>query len=226
MATVGLGGSIPQMNRSGITPGSRALFHSVRDIALIIDKTVKAGYGYLKAGTVMAISAYDSDLVPYPEAAFATNLANAKAFLVADSGAASNTIEVLNDEAYKFGVGASLIVVDDTTAAEDLGAITDITRGANGIAVITVTTNTGATSFTVVRTASVVLKSDTSAGFTKAAYVLDQDINTGYGADALGANTSVVISNAVLYSAPMVNLDAAAITDLGVVSDGRFAILK
>lgn len=223
---VGLGGNIPQLNRSGQVPGSKALFHSVRDIALIIDKTCKAGYGYLKAGTIMAINSADGDLVPYPEAAFATNLANSKAWLVADTGITASTVEVLNDEAYKFAVGDSLVIVDDTTAAEDLGAIVSIVRGANGIAVITVTTAIGGTAFTVANTAAVCVKSDTAAGFTKAFYVLDQDINTGAGADALGANTSVVVSNAVLYEAVMVNIDSAAKTDLGTVSDGRFLILK
>ena len=223
---VGLSGSIPQINRSGITPGTKALFHSVRDIALIIDKTCKAGYGYLKAGTVMAINSADLDLVPYPEAAFATNLVNAKVWLVADTGITATTLQILNEETYKMALGDSLVIVDDTTAAEDLGAITDIALGDNGIAIVTFTTAIGGVAFTVANTASIVCKSDTSAGFTKAIYILDQDINTGTGADALGANTSVVISNAVLYSAPMLNLDAAAITDLGVVTDGRFAIVK
>lgn len=223
---VGLGGNIPQINRSGITPGTKALFHSVRDIALIIDKTCKAGYGYLKAGTVMAINSADGDLVPYPEAAFATNLVNAKAWLVADTGATATTLQVTAEDSYKFAVGDSIVAVDDTVAAEDLGAITDITIAANNIATITFTTAIGGAAYTVANTAAVTVKSDTSAGFTKAIYILDQDINTGTGADALGANTSVVISNAVLYSAPMLNLDAAAITDLGVVTDGRFAIVK
>lgn len=223
---VGLGGNIPQLNRSGITPGSKALFHSVRDIALIIDKTCKAGYGYLKAGTVMAINSADGDLVPYPEAAFGTNVANAKAWLVADTGATGTTFQILNEESYKFAVGDSVTIVDDTVAAEDLGAITDITLGSNGIATVTITDAIGGTAYTVAANAAATVKSDTSAGFTKAVYILDQDINTGYGSDALGANTSVVISNAVLYEANMVNIDSAAKTDLGTVSDGRFLILK
>lgn len=224
--TVGLGGSIPQLNRSGQTPGIKPLFHSVRDIALIIDKTCKAGYGYLRAGTIMCINTADEDLVPYPEADEDVNVGNAKAYLTVDSGSANATVEVTNEESYKFAVGDSLIINDDTTTAEDLGAIVSIVPGTNGIAVITVTDDIGATSFTTARDAYVTCKSDTSAGFTKAAYILDQDVNTGIGEDALGAITSVVISNAVLYSASMVNSDSAARTDLGTVSDGRFLILK
>ena len=43
-------GSIPQMIRGPEVPGLQPLFHSVRDIALVIDKTAQAGYGVLKGG--------------------------------------------------------------------------------------------------------------------------------------------------------------------------------
>ena len=56
----GIRSSVPQMNRYPEGAGIKALFHSVRDIALIIDKTVQAGYGYLKAGTVMAVNLSDA----------------------------------------------------------------------------------------------------------------------------------------------------------------------
>lgn len=226
MAEVGLGGNTPQLNRSGETPGSKALFHSVRDIALILDKTFKPGYGYLKAGTVVCSNSADALLAPYPEADPVTNLAGAKAFITSDTGATATEVTVTNPESYKFNVGDSLVIVDDTTAAEDLGAITDITRAVNGLATITFTTAIGGTAYTVARSGAITVKSDTEAGFTKATYILDQDINTGYGDTALGANASVVLHNAVLYNAAMVNLDAQAVTDLGAVVDNRFLILK
>ena len=226
MAEIGLGGNTPQLNRSGETPGSKALFHSVRDIALILDKTFKPGYGYLKAGTIMAENSADALLVPYPVEDVTDNLSAAKAFLIADTGATGTTVVVTTPESYKFKVGDSAVVVDDTTAAEDLGAITDITLAANGTATITVTTAIGGAAFTVARNAYLTVKSDASAGFTAAKYILDQDINTGSGASALGANASVVINNAVLYLASIVNYDAQAGTDLGAVIDNRFLILK
>ena len=225
MAT-GLGGSIPQINRSGITPGSKALFHSVRDIALIIDKTLKPGYGYLKAGTVMCINTLDAMLVPYPEVAFATNLARAKSFLTSDCADAATTLSITNDESYKFVVGDSIVMYDNTSAAENLGAITNIVRGANGIATITFTTATINGPHTVAHLSCIYAKTDTAAGFSKATYILDQDINTGYGKDAKGANSSVVVSNAVLYKSSMVNYDTQAGTDLGTISDSRLIILK
>ena len=57
----GLGGDIPQMNRMPEGRGSKPLFHSVRDIALILDKTVAAGYGVLRIGTVMAEDAFSKN---------------------------------------------------------------------------------------------------------------------------------------------------------------------
>ena len=225
MSEVGLGGSIPQLNRSGQVPGSRALFHSVRDIALILDKTVKAGYGYLKAGTVMAVNTADGKLVPYPEAAADSNEGNGKAYLVADVSSGATSVQVTAEESYKFEVGDSLVLMSDGGTAEDLGAITAVSIGANGIATVTIT-NAASADHTVADSVHVYCKSDTSDPYAKAKYILDQDINTGTGSEALGANTSVVVSNAVLYTAVLVNLDAAAIADLGVVSDGRFTILK
>ena len=226
--TVGMGGSTPQYNQSGMTPGQKALFHSLRDIALIIDKTAKAGYGHLQAGTLMCVNSADGLLVPYPETDADVNGGNAKAYLVADTGATGSTVQVLGSEAYKFAVGDSLIVVDDTTAAEDLGAIISIAISeTTGLALITVTTAVGGAAFTVARDGHVYLKADASTPFTKAAYIMDQDVFTGDGESALGANVSVVLSNAVLYTAALPNADAAALTDLGAVADGaRFTILK
>ncbi len=225
--TIGMGGSTPQFNQSGMTPGQKALFHSLRDIALIIDKTAKAGYGYLQAGTLMGVNSADGFLVPYPEAVAADNNGNAKAFLVVDTGATATTLQVLGSEAYKFAVGDALVVVDDTTAAEDLGAIVSIAISeTTGLALITVTDAIGGTAYTVARNGSVYCKTDSAAGFSKATYIMDQDVFTGDGEDALGANVSVVLSNAVLYTAALPNSDAAALTDLGAVADGRFTVLK
>ena len=227
MTTVGMGGSTPQYDQSGMTPGQKALFHSLRDIALIYDKTAKAGYGYLQAGTIMGINTADGFLVPYPEAVAATNAAAAKAFLAADTGATATTLVIQGSESYKFAVGDALVIVDDTTAAEDLGAIVSIVISATtGLATITVTDAIGGTAYTVARTGSVYCKSDAAAGFSKAAYIMDQDVFTGEGESALGANVSVVVSNAVLYTAAIPNSDSAALTDLGAITDGRFTVLK
>lgn len=225
-------GSVPQMNRYPEGLGQKALFHSVRDIALIIDKSVKAGYGVLPLGTIMAVNSNDKKLVPYPQATAASNDTNAKAFLVADGATDSAIVYTTVKDSYKFEVGDSLIIATDAAVdAQDLGAITAIDRtDANGTrAKITATTNLSDAGgdFTVANATHVYLEGgDTSAPFTKAQYVLDKDIDTGEGENAEGAITSVVINNAVLYEAALIGYDDAAATDLGTTEDGRFVILK
>lgn len=225
--TAGIGGSTPQLNRGPEVPGSKALFHSVRDIALILDKTAKAGYGVLKAGTLCALNTNDSKMVPYPTSD-PTDTGSARAFLVADAADASAVVYVTIEDSYKFVVGDSLIIDRSNGGVQDvqdLGAITDITLSASRAA-ITATTNVSGANHTVANSASVYVKADASTPFTKAVYINDQDVDTGTGADAKGANTSVVLSNAVLYKHALQNYDAAGATDLGAVEDGRFVVLK
>jgi hypothetical protein len=82
-----------------------------------------------------------------------------------------------------------------------------------------------ASNATVAKKAYVHIVTGVSGEYTTAAYILDADIDTGYGEEAKGALASIVVSNAVLYKNNMTNLTAAAIASLGVV-DGRFFILK
>lgn len=222
-----LGGSIPQMNRVPEGPGIKPLFHSVRDIALILDKTVKAGYGVLRAGTVMSICSITGNLYPYPETLVTSNNTNAKAYLVADA-TASTTVYVGIEDSYKFQVGDELIIGGDSF--EDLGAIVSIDRTAvNGTQAAIVVTTAVSTieDMTTAKYANVFVKSaGASTPFSEAAVILDADIDTGTGEFAVGALTSVVLSNAILYTASLIGLDAAAIEDLGSVDNGRFTILK
>jgi hypothetical protein len=214
--------STPQMNRSGETPGLRPLFHSVRDIALILDKTLKAGYGNLLAGTILSVDAI-GNIAPYAEADVAANGGNAKAYLAVD-GTATPVVVIQSAEAYKFAVGDPLSVNDSANGVQDLGLITDITHDANtGLATVTCD-GANPTAPLVASNANVYL---TPAG-TPVLYVLDQDVDSGAGMDAKGANTSVVVSNAVLYKSLLssINYDAAALSALGAMEDGRFVILK
>ena len=337
-----LGGSIPQFHRVPETPGLKPLFHSQRDIALILDKTVKPGYGVLKAGTVMALCSITGKLYPYPQASALLNDTNAKAYLVADAGSAATVLYTTIEDSYKFQVADELILdgdysgvievqsmddatpaqndvyvlthtasgtilttaalgatpdssdvlagligganvaayaaapftlADDTTKltitwkavgvqtlavgtktvgtsvptitqttagtaydatltdAENLGAIVSIDRTAVNSTQAEITFTTAITNyanFTTAKYANLYVKSDGVAAtpFAEAKSILDADIDTGTGEFAVGALTSTVISNAVLYTASLIGLDAAAITDLGTVTDGRFTILK
>lgn len=334
-----LGGSIPQHNRVPEGLGIKPLFHSVRDIALLLDKTVKSGYGVLKTGTIMSVCSITGNLYPYPEAKAGDNNTNAKAYLVQEPSDADNDLYVTIKDSYKFQVGDELILdgsgagtievqeiaitdIDITVAdvwtlafgdtsiaitqgatetvvglstqlkahgdygdlpfvitetantkliltwklaaditdlatlteetdgeteateatpgvdidqtgvtAENLGVITAIDRTAVNDTQAKISFTTGVTTsanFTAYYNGNVYVKSadEGSTPFAGAKFVLDADIDTGEGEFAAGALTSVVLSNAILYTASLIGYDSAAKTDMGTVDDGRFTILK
>lgn len=225
--------SIPQMNRLPEGRGIKPLFHSVRDIALILDKTLQAGYGYLKAGTVMAINLSTGSgggygkLIPFVplsgDVVLGADSAIGVAPVVLDSIA--NHVYVSINDSYKFEVGDFLYADNDSDEGPiSGGVISDIDRTTSTIyADITVASLTE-TNVTVAKKAYAYVMGGAS-GNNEAAYILDKDVDTGVGVDALGAISSVVVSNCILYKNSLINLTAAAITDLGVV-DGRFFIMK
>ena len=69
-------------------------------------------------------------------------------------------------------------------------------------------------------------KAGAAGKFSDATFICDQDVFTGEDETAAGANTSVVISNAILYLNALVGYDAAAATALGMTEDGAHVILK
>ena len=218
----GLGGSTPQYNAGGMLPGQKALFHSLRDIALIKDKTVRAGFGVVKAGTVMAVDTTSGDLVPCAPTAVSIDDTQ-RVFLLAGVTAAA-IVYVDKVKSYRFAVGDTIIVADDTPTYTDGGAITAIDRDSyTDMAEITFTNNATAA---IADNAHIYHKAGTSGKYSTAVWINDQDVFTGEGEDAAGANTSVVISNAILYAGALIGYDAAAATALGTVDDGAHVILK
>jgi hypothetical protein len=224
----GIRSSIPQMNRYPETKGIMALFHSKRDIALIIDKTVAGGYGYLKAGTVMAVDTTTGKLVPYVPISTAVVLGADSAIGVSPVVANSTSGHIFTsiDDSYKYALGDTLeLDNDDDDGPVEAAVITDIDRTTSTIMADITTTGFSHGNYTVAKSAYCYPKTYASDPYTLAAYILDKDIDTGVGELAAGALTSVVVSNAVLYKNNLINLTAAAITALGVV-DGRFFIMK
>lgn len=225
--------SIPQMTRYPEGTGIKPLFHSVRDIALILDKTIQAGYGYLEAGTVMAINLSTGSgggygqLIPFVplsgDVVLGADSAKGVAPVVMDS--ITNHVYVSLNDAYKYKVGDFLYADNDSDDGPISGGVIsaiDVTTSTL-MADITVAALT-ATNVTVVKKSYAYVMGGAS-GNNEAAYILDKDVDTGVGSEALGALSSVVVSNAILYKNSLINMTAAAITDLGVV-DGRFFILK
>lgn len=201
-------GSTPQMNRFPEGAGIKRLFHSEREIALIIDKTIKKGFGQLKAGTVLAVDA-DGFCVPYVPAT-----------VVAGEDSAIGGILILAEADGEIRIPkgyGGIFTVDDIL--HEVGQTTDMTVEAItfGDYYDTLTVDEyaaiNAGDFLIIE------------GAATPKYILDQDVDTGFGEDAMGANASVVISNAVLYKNSLINLDDTAIAALGVV-DGQFLILK
>lgn len=229
--TVGPAGDIPQQTLRGTTPFFRKrLYKSPREIALITDKTMRGGYGYLEIGTALAVDQNDTDLlVPYvPDTIGYEDVA--RVFLQNDCTAADNFyVELL--ESYKMAVGDTIVLTDTNGTYEDaeISAIDRSTYENLGRALVTLTGATTAT-FTVARKANCYVKAKDDSSSNKnseAAYILDMEIDTGAGENANGANAPVLLSNAIIYQADCPNMDSQAVTDLGnVTSDGVYYILK
>lgn len=220
----GLGGSSPQFNVGGRSAKVKPIYHSYVEQALIIHKHVMPGFGDLQAGTVMA--KYGDQLVPYVPAAIATTDVG-RVFLVQDA-ASGTTAYILNKYSSRFAVGQTLAAQD--TASTDLGAITAIDiDDLPGLTKITVT-NAFPASGTVANSVNIFHKTKTSSPYSAAAYIMDQAVSTGEyvegGPDAVGAETSVVVSNAVLYASALVGLDSAAATSVGATTDTPYVIIK
>lgn len=227
-----IGGDTPQIVRNPEGRGIKRLFYSVRDIALVKDKTVAAGYGVLEAGTVMAVNTSAAggkgELVPYvpvySNVAFGTDSAIGISALVDDG--VSGSVKVSLADSYKYKVGDDLVA--ENNAGEGplaLGAITAIDRTDTRFAIITCGAYT-ATNVTVAKNAYIYVEAGASDPWSTAKFILDKDIDTGIGEEAAGALTSVVISNAILYTGSLVNATAEAIAALGAVTDGQHTILK
>jgi hypothetical protein len=234
MASGAIGGSTPQLNRGPEVPGYKALYFSIREIALIKDKTCQAGYGVLRAGTIMAenISALTTGgkglLVPCATTLFTVGDAG-RAFALADVATGVAIIHVTQEDSYKFKVGDDLILANNDGGGEygNGGAIISIARDTYPhFAVITFTTGIVSANNTVAKALCCYVEAGAATKLSTAKYILDKDVDTGVGEIAQGANTPVLISNAILYTNSLINFDAAAATALGTVDDGQHTILK
>jgi len=225
-------GSIPQHYQPIEQPGIKALFHSEREIALIIDKGVRPGFGNLQMGTVMSQVFGDDVLVPYPTTTI--NAINAARIRILNNLAAlDDTCNILLEDSHKLFVGDNLMIANVAGGGtiENLGAITAIDRTTSPIfATVTFTNAIVAATFTVANAANIYLATADPAVVASgiaARFVCDKALDTGVGPRAAGAWTSVVVSNAVLNFGTLPNLDAGAIIDLGAITDGnRFLILR
>jgi hypothetical protein len=225
------------MDAPGLIRGTqedyKRLYYSNPDAALKVPITIDAGYGILKAGTTLAISlsaaGNTGKFVPYnPTTVTGAEVAPGRAYLVQDSGTTASILYVTMDDSYKFAVGDDVIIHDDTTTAENLGAITAIDRTTyTHMAAITVTTATGGTSFTTANFAYIAAEAGVSANsYSDCVGVLEKSVDTGVGVNANGALATLILGNCVLYTGVLTNMDAAAIVDVSAASIGNFTYIK
>jgi hypothetical protein len=209
----------------------KRLYYSNPDAALKVPVTLQAGYGELESGTIVAenLSAAGGDgkFVPYNPTTVDGTTTFGRAYLVQDSGTTATILYVTLDDSYKFAVGDDVCIHDDTTTAENLGAITAIDRTTySHMAAITVTVATGGSSFTTARFAYICVEAgDSTNSYSDAVGILEKTVDTGTGSTAVGAIATIILKNAVLYSGMLSNVDAAARTDLGASTFGQYTYL-
>lgn len=217
----------------GVQYDYKKLYYSEDLSALKVPVTLQAGYGKIEAGTVLAknLSAGGGNgkLVPYNPTLF-TGAENhpGRAYLVADSGTSATDLYVTLEDSYKFGVGDDVIINDDTTSAENLGAITAIDRTSEPQrAKITVSTASGGTSFTTARKAYLSVEAGVSANnYSDAVGILEKTVDTGSGVNAAGAVATLILGNCVLYTGVLSNYDAAAGVDISAATFGNYTYIR
>ena len=208
--TAGRSGNVPQVNITGYhREVQKRLFYSRREQALILEKTVRGGFGILEMGQVMTQVHGVDYIVPYG--------AGGQSAIASNASAGQNKVLLALSEQYKFAAGEAVTVVDDN---ENENAVIDTAEVSGEYFALTLE--------------SVLSNSYTTAadGYVKHRagsnlYVMDQEIDCGDDNNALeGALTSVVISNAVLYQDAVIGMDNTALTFLNGLEDGIFYVIR
>lgn len=222
----GLGGYIPQVNRTGFTElRERKLFFSQRELGLFIPKTLRGGFGDLPMGTVLAEDSNTGLLVPYIPDVINIEKDLGRIELVTDNITAT-TFQIWTEDTGKLKVGDVIVLTDSDGAYEEatVSALAAYDDKRWTVTLSDATTTSGG--FTVAKSANCYLKSGASGKRSTAKYLLDQDSFTGGYDNANGALSSVFLSNGIVYKASCTGLDATAQHALGGVEDGIFAIFK
>lgn len=224
--TIGPGGDTPHQSLRGYTTRiDKRLYHSRREIALILDKSFRSGYGVLEIGTVLAIDQNDTDkLVPYTPDSISLDDVS-RVFLLTDCDtAASFWVDMM--ESYKLAVDDD-IVITDTDGTYETVTINSIDRTTRSDrAQITLGGSTDNT-FTIAKDANVYVKASTQASGNKcsvAEFILDMNVDTGAGVRAEGGLGAVLLpkGNAIVYRDAFTNIDSTAESSLGLTIHGAY----
>ena len=201
----------------------------------VINITLQAGYGLIDAG--FALSQNESaaggvgKFLPYNPTTFTGGASEnhpGRAYLVASNTATGSTVAVTIEDSYKFAVGDDLIINDNTTTKESLGAITAIDRTTySNYAVITFTTATGGTAFTTARFAHVFVEAgDNTNNYSDCVGILEKSVDTGLGVNAKGAVATLIWGNCALWNGMVTNVDSAARTDISATVFGQQLMIR
>lgn len=225
--TAGLGGQTPQQNLTGYTRVTRKeIFYSLREIALLIPKTLRGGFGALEAGQVLSEDTNTNYLVPYVPDDISEDH-KGRTMLMSDCDTSASVVIPL-EESYRFEAGDDVVLTDSDDSYET-AEIDSIDRTSSKYKATITLTGAVSGTFTTAKDANVYHKAGASGKYSTAEYILDQSVLTGEGEDTtkIGVQSSVLLSNAVIYSGQCVDMDSQAMTDLGNVSeDGQFYIVK
>lgn len=224
-SNAGLGGYIPQVNRTGFTElRERKLFYSQREIGLFIQKTFLGGYGDLPKGTVVAEDVNTGFLVPYIPDTIDVEKDFGRIELVTGCNA-SNTFQIWAEDRGKIKIGNIIVLVDSDTTAEE-ATVTGLAAFDDKRWTVTLSGNTTGNFEVGAKKANCYLKAGASGKRSTAKYILDQDTFTGDADNPNGSLSSVFVSNGVIYKDYCFGLDATALSALGGTVDGLFAIFK
>ncbi len=207
--TAGRSGNVPQVNITGYTREvQKRLFYSRREQALLLEKTVRGGFGNLEMGQVMtAVHGEDNKIVPYGD--------NGKVTVTAPSS--GSTIYISAADAVKFSANEHITINDGATGVQNAQIDSIAVSGATA----TITTKSGFSgTFNTGDDAYIKHREGTNK------YILDQDIDTGAENKEEGALGSVVFSNAVLYKDAVIGWDGDMTNFFNAVDDGVFYILR
>lgn len=204
------------------------LFHSKEDQAHIMTGMVTPGWGVLRKGMVMSVNKSAAGnkglLVPHVVDDYTdmtnTLLNKGRIFLLEDTADAGDSVKVSLEDSYKLVVGDDLIISDDTTTEENLGAITAITRYA-GWAVVEFTDAIGGTAFTTARYANVYVEAGSATPWSDPLCILTRDIDTGLnGVITSERMAPCLVGNAVLYETNVYNYNSDTLDSLSARKAG------
>lgn len=211
----------------------KRLFYSDPNLAFMHGISIPAGYGIIKAGAILGIITESTNrknrYVPYSPvadgSAYGAGLANLFGLALLTNEPSTGTEgQVTLADSYKFAVGDHVAAWDDDDVQVDLGAITAIDRTTYAhLGAITVTNAFG--SETIAKGGAIGIQSSTSTPFVAAKGILLATVDAGTGENSKGAQGVIVLRNAMLYKDNLYNYNAAVLSDLSGLEDGKYLII-